>query len=137
MPDGGIDHLWIRVRDSPRPSASTRRSLARGLRIGVDELDHVQLVGDEFSFSLIDDERPLTSTSTSRSGAGRRDRAGVPRRRARRGYEDHGGPGERAVYHPGYYGAFVLDPTGTTSRSSTTTAEGVIPKSLGCTGPAT
>ena len=26
------------------------------------------------------------------------------------GYEDHGAPGERAVYHPGYYGAFVLDP---------------------------
>ena len=28
------------------------------------------------------------------------------------GYEDHGAPGERAVYHPGYYGAFVLDPDG-------------------------
>jgi catechol 2,3-dioxygenase-like lactoylglutathione lyase family enzyme len=28
------------------------------------------------------------------------------------GYEDHGGPGERAVYDPGYYGAFVLDPDG-------------------------
>jgi hypothetical protein len=26
------------------------------------------------------------------------------------GYKDHGAPGERAVYHPGYYGAFVLDP---------------------------
>src|SRR5947208_2395581 len=25
---------------------------------------------------------------------------------------DHGAPGERAVYHPGYYGAFVLDPDG-------------------------
>jgi hypothetical protein len=25
---------------------------------------------------------------------------------------DHGSPGERAVYHPGYYGAFVLDPDG-------------------------
>jgi predicted lactoylglutathione lyase len=23
-----------------------------------------------------------------------------------------GAPGERAVYHPGYYGAFVLDPDG-------------------------
>jgi len=28
------------------------------------------------------------------------------------GYTDHGGPGERAIYHPGYYGAFVLDPDG-------------------------
>ena len=29
------------------------------------------------------------------------------------GYEDHGAPGERAVYHPGYYAAFALDPDGT------------------------
>jgi catechol 2,3-dioxygenase-like lactoylglutathione lyase family enzyme len=28
------------------------------------------------------------------------------------GYRDHGAPGERPVYHPGYYGAFVLDPDG-------------------------
>ena len=25
---------------------------------------------------------------------------------------DNGGPGERPHYHPGYYGAFVLDPDG-------------------------
>jgi catechol 2,3-dioxygenase-like lactoylglutathione lyase family enzyme len=28
------------------------------------------------------------------------------------GYRDNGVPGERAVYHAGYYGAFVLDPDG-------------------------
>lgn len=28
------------------------------------------------------------------------------------GGRDHGGPGERAHYHPGYYAAFVLDPDG-------------------------
>jgi catechol 2,3-dioxygenase-like lactoylglutathione lyase family enzyme len=28
------------------------------------------------------------------------------------GYRDNGGPGERPQYHPGYYGAFVLDPDG-------------------------
>jgi len=28
------------------------------------------------------------------------------------GYTDNGAPGERAAYHPGYYGAFVLDPDG-------------------------
>ncbi len=28
------------------------------------------------------------------------------------GYTDNGAPGERAVYHPGYYGAFILDPDG-------------------------
>ena len=28
------------------------------------------------------------------------------------GGTDNGGPGERPHYHPGYYGAFVLDPDG-------------------------
>jgi catechol 2,3-dioxygenase-like lactoylglutathione lyase family enzyme len=28
------------------------------------------------------------------------------------GYRDHGAPGERPVYHAGYYGAYVLDPDG-------------------------
>jgi catechol 2,3-dioxygenase-like lactoylglutathione lyase family enzyme len=28
------------------------------------------------------------------------------------GYRDNGAPGERLEYHPGYYGAFVLDPDG-------------------------
>jgi predicted lactoylglutathione lyase len=28
------------------------------------------------------------------------------------GYRDNGAPGERAVYHAGYYGAFALDPDG-------------------------
>ncbi|MDN4058170.1 VOC family protein [Massilia sp. YIM B02769] len=28
------------------------------------------------------------------------------------GGKDNGAPGERATYHPGYYGAFVLDPDG-------------------------
>jgi len=26
------------------------------------------------------------------------------------GGKDHGAPGERKKYHPGYYGAFVIDP---------------------------
>lgn len=28
------------------------------------------------------------------------------------GGKDNGGPGIRAIYHPSYYGAFVLDPDG-------------------------
>ena len=60
MPDGCIDHLWFRVRD---PAASKRfyTTIAphAGLRIGVDEPDHVQVAGPDYSFSLIDDGRPL------------------------------------------------------------------------------
>ena len=31
---------------------------------------------------------------------------------SRRAAADNGAPGPRPIYHPGYYGAFVLDPDG-------------------------
>ena len=112
--DGRIDHLWIRVRD---PAASKRfySTIAphAGLRIGIDESDHVQVVGENFGFSLIDDERSLTEhvhlAFPAQNDATVRDFHAAA---LAAGYEDHGGPGERAIYHPGYYGAFVLDPDG-------------------------
>ena len=79
----------------------------------MDEPDHVQMVGQDFSFSLIEDERPLTEHLHFAFSAreGRTVRA-FHAAALTAGYEDHGGPGERPVYHPGYYGAFVLDPDG-------------------------
>ena len=79
----------------------------------MDEPDHVQLIGEDFSFSLIRDERPLTehvhvAFPAQEDATVRAFHAAA----VAAGYEDHGGPGERAVYHPGYYGAFVLDPDG-------------------------
>ena len=110
--EGRVDHLWIRVCD---PAASKRFYMTiapyAGLRIGEDEPDRVQMVGEDFSFSLIGDERPLTEHVHLAFGA--QDDATVRAFHAAAlaaGYEDHGGPGECAVYHPGYYGAFVLDP---------------------------
>jgi catechol 2,3-dioxygenase-like lactoylglutathione lyase family enzyme len=114
VPDGCIDHLWIRVRDL----VAAKRFYATvaphaGLRIGIEQPDRVQVLGEDFSFSLVDDGRPLTEyihlafpaqhNETVRAFHGAAVSAG---------YEDHGRPGERAAYHPGYYGAFVLDPDG-------------------------
>jgi catechol 2,3-dioxygenase-like lactoylglutathione lyase family enzyme len=114
VPDGCIDHLRFRVRD---PAASKRfyATIApfAGLRLGDDEPGRVQFVGEDFSFSLVGDERPLTEHVHLAFPAS--DDATVQAFHAAAlaaGYEDHGGPGERAVYHPGYYGAFVLDPDG-------------------------
>jgi len=112
--DGRVDHLSIRVRD-PAGSKRFYTTIApyAGLRIGVDEPDRVQVVGENFSFSLIDDERPLTEHVHLAFPA--QDDATVRAFHAAAlaaGYEDNGGPGERTVYHPGYYGAFVLDPDG-------------------------
>ena len=54
------------------------------------------------------------STCTSRSprAEGRPRCAPSTPPRSRRASRGHGTTGERAVYHPGYYGAFVLDPDG-------------------------
>ncbi len=112
--EGWVDHLWIRVRDlAASKRFYTTIAPYAGLRLGVDEPDHVQMVGEDFSLSLIHDERPLTEHVHLAFPA--QDDATVRAFHAAAlaaGYEDHGGPGERAVYHPGYYGAFVLDPDG-------------------------
>jgi catechol 2,3-dioxygenase-like lactoylglutathione lyase family enzyme len=61
VPDGRIDHLWLRVRDlqASRRFYTTVAPYA-GLRLAHDAPDRVQLSGPDFSFSLVRDERPLT-----------------------------------------------------------------------------
>ena len=43
------------------------------------------------------------------------------------GYEDHGAPGERAVYHPGYYGGFLLDPDSNSVEAVHSDREDAVP----------
>ena len=114
VPDGGIDHLRLRVRD-PQASRRFYTTIApyAGLRLTHDEPDRVRFSGSDFSFSLVRDERPLTehvhlAFPADADATVRAFHAAA----LAAGYEDHGAPGERAVYHPGYYGAFVLDPDG-------------------------
>jgi catechol 2,3-dioxygenase-like lactoylglutathione lyase family enzyme len=111
---GSIDHMWIRVADL---SAA---------------VEFYETVAPFSGFRLADDERPelvrfRASSRTSFSLV-----PGAPtehlhfafpaathdvvdefhRTATAAGYRDNGGPGERPVYHPGYYAAFVLDPDG-------------------------
>jgi catechol 2,3-dioxygenase-like lactoylglutathione lyase family enzyme len=113
-PVGMIDHIWMRVRDldAARRFYTTIAPHA-GLRLTHDGSDRVQLSGSRFSFSLIRDERPVTEHVHIAFPAD--DDATVRAFHAAAvaaGYTDNGGPGERAIYHPGYYGAFVIDPDG-------------------------
>jgi catechol 2,3-dioxygenase-like lactoylglutathione lyase family enzyme len=114
VPGGCIDHLWLRVRDlqASRRFYATIAAHA-GLHLTHDELGRVQLSGANYSFSVVRDERPLTehvhlAFTASEDAAVRAFHATA----LAAGYEDNGAPGERAVYHPGYFGAFVLDPDG-------------------------
>jgi catechol 2,3-dioxygenase-like lactoylglutathione lyase family enzyme len=112
-PRGAIDHLWIRVADA---GASKRfyETVAPhvGIRTGHAEPGRVQFRFDDGSFSFVEDD---ARTEHLHIAFGVADDATVDafhRTATGAGYRDNGPPGERRVYHPGYYGAFVLDPDG-------------------------
>jgi len=106
-----IDHLWIGVDDVA--AARTFYELAApftgfSLRRVLDE--RVHFGGANASFGLID----RTPTENLHVAFETHDDATVDafhRQLTAAGYRDNGAPGERR-YHPGYYGAFVLDPDG-------------------------
>jgi catechol 2,3-dioxygenase-like lactoylglutathione lyase family enzyme len=111
-PAGHVDHLWIRVADV---EASRRfyETIAphAGFRVKPSAVDRVQCAGDRASFSLV----AGTPTQNVHVAFGVSDNAAVDvfhRAAMDAGYRDNGGPGERPVYHAGYYAAFVLDPDG-------------------------
>jgi catechol 2,3-dioxygenase-like lactoylglutathione lyase family enzyme len=104
-----IDHVHLRVRDleaSKRFYRAVLASLGRSITqegpgyFSADELFVTPAGGDPVSRVHIAFQSP--------------DRETVKRFHAAAlaaGGRDNGGPGERP-YHPGYYGAFVLDPDG-------------------------
>ena len=115
-PRGGenwIDHLWIRVRDVAE-SRLFYETVAPtvGLRVHDGAANRFHVAGAERSFALVLDE-PVTEHVHLAFPA--RDRATVEefhRAAVEAGFRDNGAPGERPEYHPGYYGAYVLDPDG-------------------------
>ncbi len=108
---GAIDHLWLRTRDV---AAIRRFYLATGHELGVDEPGHVQIVTAGASISYVAGEPPTEHVHIAfRAGTNAAVDA-FHRAAIAAGYTDNGAPGERAAYHPGYYGAFVFDPDGHT-----------------------
>jgi catechol 2,3-dioxygenase-like lactoylglutathione lyase family enzyme len=109
---GAIDHLWIRVTDV----AAAKRfyeSVGRhaGFGLAEERTDHAFFQGETGSFSVLAG-RPTENLHLAFPAT---DDASVDAFHAALtgdGHRDNGAPGERAHYHPGYYGAFVLDPDG-------------------------
>ena len=110
-----IDHLWIRVAD---PDASRRfwETVAPALRVRVREHGYRGLVSvarDNRHFALVHDGRPRTESVHLAFPVPTDEAvADFHRLAVAAGYRDNGPPGERPQYHPGYVGAFVLDPDG-------------------------
>ena len=106
-----IDHLWIGVVDL----AAARRCYEEaapfsGFSLRTVLPDRVHFAGANGSFGLV----ARTPTQNLHLAFEATDNATVDTFHAsltKVGYADNGPPGERH-YHPGYYGAFVLDPDG-------------------------
>ena len=109
---GWIDHLWIRVADVEAAKAFYELVAPHaGFRLRHESPDRAAFVGEGGSFSLVSG----TPTEHVHLAFPARDDATVDafhRDAVGAGYRDNGAPGERAVYHAGYYGAYVLDPDG-------------------------
>ena len=108
-----IAHLWIRVSDlgASKRFYETIAPIA-DLRVTMPWRDGVAVARGGRHFCLVRDERPLTENVHLAFPAP--DNATVDefhRVALEAGHRDNGPPGERR-YHPGYYGAFVLDPDG-------------------------
>ncbi|HST17685.1 MAG TPA: VOC family protein [Gaiellaceae bacterium] len=107
---GVIDHLWIRVRDL----AATRRfyaAVAQALGLRVPERsDRFHVVTDTGTFTLLEADE---ATRGLHLALGVGDAETVQAFHAAglgAGGVDNGAPGERPVYHAGYYAAYLRDP---------------------------
>ena len=111
-PAGEIDHLWIRVADV----AAAKRYYETvaphaGFRLRDEAPDRVQFAGGGGSFSVVRGA-PTEHLHVAFPAGDDETVDAFHRAATEAGYRDNGRPGERPVYHPGYYGAYVLDPDG-------------------------
>jgi catechol 2,3-dioxygenase-like lactoylglutathione lyase family enzyme len=109
---GSIDHLWIRVADVAASKRFYEAVTAHaGFRLTRDTPDRAQFVGEGGSFSVVAGE-PTEELHIAFPASENATVDEFHRALTAAGYRDNGAPGERAIYHAGYYGAFVLDPDG-------------------------
>jgi catechol 2,3-dioxygenase-like lactoylglutathione lyase family enzyme len=111
--DGGIvDHLWIRVADV---DAAERFYETVGPHAGFRPrrrtTERAKFVGESGTFSVVLGS-PTEGVHLAFPARDNETVEAFHRAATEAGFRDNGGPGERPVYHPGYYAAFVLDPDG-------------------------
>jgi catechol 2,3-dioxygenase-like lactoylglutathione lyase family enzyme len=112
--NGNVDHLWIRVADLGAARGFYDAILPyTGFAKRKDEPDFVHYGAGGTSFSLLPGERPTEGLHLAFPAADDDTVRAFHAAALEAGYRDNGAPGERLVYHPGYYSAFVLAPDGT------------------------
>jgi catechol 2,3-dioxygenase-like lactoylglutathione lyase family enzyme len=109
---GEIDHLWIRVADVAASQAFYEAIAPyAGFRLNRSMPERAQFTTETGSFSVVAGE-PTKPFHVAFPAPENRTVDDFHRAATAEGYADNGAPGERPVYHAGYYGAFVLDPDG-------------------------
>ena len=113
-----LDHLGINVSDYERSRDFYEQALAPlGLKLLMEPAPGFGGFGGRRRQAVLLDQRPAGADDRERARRVRRRPTGrrwtrSTRRRTKAGGNDNGGPGIREIYHPNYYGAFVLDPDG-------------------------
>jgi catechol 2,3-dioxygenase-like lactoylglutathione lyase family enzyme len=112
-PHGHLDHLWLRVADLERAAAFYEEIAPfSGFERASAVPGRVQFAGAGSTFTLVAGEPATEHVHLAFPADHDAVVQAFHRTALAAGHRDNGTPGERAVYHPGYYGAFVLDPDG-------------------------
>jgi catechol 2,3-dioxygenase-like lactoylglutathione lyase family enzyme len=110
-----LDHVGLDVSDYAASKAFYERVLAPlGMKLMMEPAPNVGGFGDDFPFFWVA-ERGRGPDSGTHVAFTVEDHATVDafhEAALAAGGRDNGGPGIRELYHPTYYGAFVLDPDG-------------------------
>jgi catechol 2,3-dioxygenase-like lactoylglutathione lyase family enzyme len=113
--DGNVDHLWIRVSDVAASRAFYEAVAPHaGFALKHAELHEpyrAHFAASSGSFSVVAGEPTVNLHMAFPAGSDAQVDA-FHAAACAAGACDNGAPGERPVYHAGYYGAFVLDPDG-------------------------
>jgi catechol 2,3-dioxygenase-like lactoylglutathione lyase family enzyme len=118
-----IDHVTIPVTDYARSKAFYESALAplgvgvimefgRACGFGRDGKPELWIAQGPASYQTAEDIARVTPIHVAIAARSRDEVDAFHRAALAAGARDFGAPGPRPEYHPGYYGAFVLDPDG-------------------------
>jgi catechol 2,3-dioxygenase-like lactoylglutathione lyase family enzyme len=110
-----LDHVGLDVSDYATSRAFYEAALAPlGMRLMMEPVPGMGGFGDDFPFFWIGcrGRGPDSGTHVAFTAGDRATVDAFHQAALAAGGRDNGAPGVREIYHPDYYGAFVLDPDG-------------------------
>ena len=112
---GRVDHLWVRV-GNVEASQRFYETIAPFARLRATKVSPERgrwgAEGGPGSFTVLSGDHVTEDLHLAFTAPDDETVDDFHRAAIEAGYRDNGTPGERRVYHPGYYSAYVLDPDG-------------------------